>query len=239
MAIEKAWLPIAPRLLTSNGKKNGEIQLSTTKSFRVGMIVLLSSNSLPTPKSFKIKRIIDNKVYLGSPDKNILHREDMTGYLLADAAVIWANEQEKAKVPFDDQEMASWEHEPINGRRVFLIDEEGNPYGEDNPVPTTAQINLGSITFPTADTPTIVNMPMANANTEYSFSLPIDTKKFLIKLHYSKPAVLSIATTSGGDTFDLTLGDELKEDNVNLTNPIIFYVKSNKPAVRLDIFYWT
>jgi hypothetical protein len=93
MSNEKAWEAIAPRLFSANGKQNGEAPLVNARGFKVGMIVYLSSNTLVTPEIFKVKRVIDNSVYLGSVNKGIGDRADLSAYLVTDNATLWANEQ--------------------------------------------------------------------------------------------------------------------------------------------------
>jgi hypothetical protein len=109
------------------------------------MIVLVSSSALPTPVQLKVKRVIGNSVWVGLPDKGIQHRENMSAYLVADSAAIWADEQTKPNVSSDDQRMATFEHEPVNARRTIGVDELGRPWGIDNPMPTTATIDVESL----------------------------------------------------------------------------------------------
>jgi hypothetical protein len=150
MSIERLWESISPRLFSANGKQSGELPLANARGFKVGMIVSVSSSAFPTPIQLKVKRVINNSVWVGAVDKGIEHRENMSAYLLADAAAIWATEQTKPNVPKEDQAMASWEHEPANARRTIGVDELGNPWGQDNPMPVAATLDIGDITVETA-----------------------------------------------------------------------------------------
>ena len=76
-----------------------------------------------------------NSVWVGPTDKGVEIRSDVSGYLVSNGAFLFSNEQQKTNVPKDDQYQASWEHEPINARRVVGVDERGEIQGEDNPVP--------------------------------------------------------------------------------------------------------
>jgi len=126
MAIEKTWEAIPPRQFAANGTKGGEIPLVDARGIRVGMKVMLQSVALPTPKEFKVKRVRGNSVFVGPTDKSIEQRSDVSGYLLADVSFLFVNEQQKSNVPKDDQDQASWEHEPVNARRVHVVDDHGN-----------------------------------------------------------------------------------------------------------------
>lgn len=96
---------------------------------------MLQSTALTTPKELKIKRVIGNSVWLGETGKGIESRSDLSGYLVADGAFLYANEQDKAKPTEDDREFAEWEHEPVNARRRVNVDEKGQFYNRDNPLP--------------------------------------------------------------------------------------------------------
>jgi len=158
MSIEKTWEAIAPRALSANGKKNGELPLTNAKGFKVGMRIFISSNTLTDPKEFKIKRITGNSLFVGPIDKPVQYRSDVSAYTLADTSAVWANEQEKVGVPFEDRDFATFEHEPANARRVIQVDELGIPYSEQNPFPvgfsadnpipvvlTDGSINIGTV----------------------------------------------------------------------------------------------
>lgn len=99
MSIEKTWLAIAPRAFLANGKKSGEIPLSDTREIRVGMKVMLQSSAFPEPKEFKVKRVINNSIWVGPTNSGIDNRSDVSGYLVADGAFIFINEQQKSNVP--------------------------------------------------------------------------------------------------------------------------------------------
>jgi hypothetical protein len=135
MSVEKTWLAIAPVQFAANGKTSGEVQLTSSAGIRVGMKVRVQSSSLPESRELKVKRVVGNSVWLGPAEAGIERRTDMSAYTVADGAFLYADEQPKAHVPGDDQTQASWEHEPVNARRVVSVDDRGRLVGEDNPVP--------------------------------------------------------------------------------------------------------
>jgi len=137
MSIEKHWEDIPPVAFTANGTEYGELQVADTSCFKVGMVVELVSTVETTPIKLKIKRIIGSSIWVGDTGLNIKHRTDISAYLVADTATIHAPEQPKPNVPFDDRDLATFEHEPVNARRVILVDKSGNAYTEDNPLPGT------------------------------------------------------------------------------------------------------
>jgi hypothetical protein len=145
VSIEKTWGPVPPIAFSANGKKSGEIPLADARLLRVGMKIMLQSSSLPDPKELKVKRVIDNSIWVGPAGSGIEQRTDVSGYLLIDAAFVFVNEQQKSNVPIDDQEQASWEHEPVNGRRVFDVDSSGNPYEVENPYPSLTEFRRNGV----------------------------------------------------------------------------------------------
>jgi len=139
MAREKTWEAIPPVQLIVDGAQSGKVTLASTRGFRVGMRVFLQSSTLPVPKEFKIKRVSGSSaLFVGPIDQGIEKRSDVSMYLVAEGAFIFAPEQPKVTVPKDDQTQASWEHEPVNARRVISVDELGNPYSAENPLPVDA-----------------------------------------------------------------------------------------------------
>lgn len=136
MAYERFWEEIPQRLVASDGTKDGTLKIDDLRGLYVKQIVNLISNAQPV-KSFQIKRIdvYNSTIWLGPQNTNINTYSDLSIYLQADGAAIWAARQEKNTVPKDDQYRGSYETEPIVARRVIGVDSQGKHYSKDNPLP--------------------------------------------------------------------------------------------------------
>ena len=136
MSLERNWQFVQSSFI-SDGTLRGTFQVGSTVGFYVGQLINLSSTIQPEIQ-LKIKRIdSDGTIHVGSLDKGILDRTPIAQFLVADSSVAIANEQVKSKVPKVDQDAASYESEPINARRVLPIDNTGNSYGKNNPIPVS------------------------------------------------------------------------------------------------------
>lgn len=90
-----------------------------------------------------------------------------------------------------------------------------------------------------ATAPTIYNLSMPTANTEYSQPLSTHTKKILIKTR-DRTANLRIAFVSGNTaTLYVTLepGSVYSEENLDLEG-VTIYLRSNKASQTVEIFEW-
>ena len=91
-----------------------------------------------------------------------------------------------------------------------------------------------------AQTPTIYNVDMTTANTEYSQALPANTRKLDIKLRVQN-ALLKIAFVegeSGTNYIQISYGSSLHLENVKLNN-IIVYFQSPSNSQVCEILAWT
>lgn len=91
----------------------------------------------------------------------------------------------------------------------------------------------------TATQPTIYNLPMTVAGTEYSQALSNATKKILIRSR--DVSQIKFAFISGDTSLSwITIqpGAVYFEDNLSLDGAII-YLQSNKPAQVAEILEWT
>jgi len=89
-------------------------------------------------------------------------------------------------------------------------------------------------------TPTLYNVTMTSADTEYSKALPTGTKKVDIKLR-SFNALLKIAFTSGlsGTTYiQVPYGASFHLENVNLSG-VTAYFQSPTASQTCEILCWT
>jgi hypothetical protein len=147
MFIEKKLRSIAPRLFAANGSLHGLITLADIRGFSVGQEIILASSSQPELQ-VKIKRFVSlNSFYVGGLDTKIGDRTDVSAYLVADTAYAYAKEQHRPGITQGEHERAVYMEEPIVAKRVIGVDEYGNFYNTDNPVPVTidGDINVGTV----------------------------------------------------------------------------------------------
>ena len=147
---EKRIYRIPPIALTSDGTNVGHITVPDSSLFMVGQIVILNS-SATGPMNYKINRIhpVDHvTMELGPVKEHISKRSDLSAFLVADGATIEANEQERPSVPEQEIERHTYEEEPTVARRVILVDKWGCRIDDNNPLPTTAVLNVGNLEIP-------------------------------------------------------------------------------------------
>lgn len=146
MAIEQKWAAVPPRLFTANGTSLGVITVEDTRGFKVKQHVVIKSNTQEN-KILQVKRVISRTQFIVGPlavkaGQSLLSvRENISAYTVADSAFVFAEEQDKSKLKPDDIEQAVYEQEPTVAKRVIPVDQEGNFYDEDNPLPIN---NVGS-----------------------------------------------------------------------------------------------
>lgn len=88
--------------------------------------------------------------------------------------------------------------------------------------------------------PSILNVSAPVAATEYSFSLPITTTKYMFKSR--SKGTIQYAYTSGasGTTYiSVPPGNFEGDERLKLTSAITIYFQSNKTSDVLEIKYWT
>lgn len=86
--------------------------------------------------------------------------------------------------------------------------------------------------------PAIQNVVAVDADTEYSISLPADTKRFAIKARGNAQLQIAYeAGESGTDYWTLNPGSYLIEDNINLTGQVL-YVRSSKAGETVEVKSW-
>ena len=91
-----------------------------------------------------------------------------------------------------------------------------------------------------ASTPTIYNLPMALADTEYSQALSNYTKKIMIKTR-ERTTRLRFAFVSGDTDINwITIepGAVYVEENLDLSG-VIIYLQTNKASQIAEILEWT
>ena len=144
---EKRFHFINPIAFTADGQTNGRVTIADTRGLRVKTRVLISASGLD-PLELEIKQIdSDTEMYVGPIGGSIKKRTDISAYTVALSATIAANEQERPSIPEQEVERVTYEEEPVVARRVFIVDDWGNPYNEDNPFPTETVVTIPPISI--------------------------------------------------------------------------------------------
>lgn len=136
MANERKWGPVAPKLITADGGQFGLIQVDCS-GFKVKQLVTLKSNSLPQTQ-YQVKAVLNkNQMIVGLVSNKVGKDQgtNLTQWLVADAAEIGAVEQQKSVIPDKDHYEAIYEQEPTVADRVVMVDEFGEIYSDENPLP--------------------------------------------------------------------------------------------------------
>lgn len=144
MAIEQKWLDVSPRLFTANGGAEGQIKLFDTRGFKVKMIVIVQ-NSIGEQLTVQVKRVNKKSIIVGPKPGDpgtqqgkagLKTTTDLTAYTVIGGSFVYAVEQDKVKLKPDDIIQAVYEQEPVVAIRTFPVDENGNSYNQENPIPT-------------------------------------------------------------------------------------------------------
>lgn len=96
--------------------------------------------------------------------------------------------------------------------------------------------------FPTfiLSVPNIEHVDVVNSNTEYSFTLPVGTRKFQISsLNRGTVKLAYVATESSTNYVKIIPGSTLGETRVNQAASLTLYFQSNKAADTVVIYSWT
>lgn len=148
MAIERLFAAVVATPFTANGTASGIVTIADTAGFKVKMNAILKSDTLPEA-AFQVKRVISKTQLILGPSGGPLHsRADITAFTTFINTTIEANEQPRPDIPLVDLERASYAEEPTVAKRVFNVDEYGNPYTVDNPMPTRlpdGSVNIGTV----------------------------------------------------------------------------------------------
>lgn len=245
MAFEKRWASVPVTAFVADGTQEGLVTVLDSTAFFVKQRVKIGSNTQGT-SNFEIKRIIGNLIFVGPQNTNLRTKSDLSAYLVADSAFISAEEQPRPNIPPDDVWRAVYEEEPTVAIRSHLVDEYGDPYTTDNPLAVDAVLNLDSIDFPTAATPTIQNITVPTADTEQSVAIPAGSKGFRAKLrsqNNNPPGRLQIAFQAGQSNIAyLTVSPGawyIPPAELDTNAGLTMYFRSSKDQQVLEIESWS
>lgn len=136
----------------------------------------------------------------------------------------------------------------IGSVAVDITDKESSPGANDYDI-----IRLGDgeheldinpdgslpVTMSGIKTPTIINIPVITAATEYIATIPATVKKFYLKNRGNGKLQVSFVT---GETatkfFTLVAGSVYGEENLTLDSPLLIYFESTKANEIVEILTW-
>ena len=148
MALEKRLFAVAPKLFTADAGADGKVTISNASDFKVKQKVNVSGTALDQLQ-LEVKRIIsDTVIFLGPETDPITSRTDLSAYTVAAASFIFAGEQRRPSIPFEESTRAVYEEEPTVAWRTMQVDKLGNPFGPDNPLSvqlSDGNINIGTV----------------------------------------------------------------------------------------------
>lgn len=150
--IEKRLTAVPPVPFTVDLTVEGKITVANASLFKVKQHVILTNTSLPN-HTFEVKRITDiNTMMIGPVAANIGQYSDLSAYATG-SSTIFANEQQRPKIPEQEVERATFEEEPVVARRVILVDRVGDKIGNDNPLPVAfdGTVNIGQVRITAED----------------------------------------------------------------------------------------
>ena len=146
---EKSWLAVAPQLFTTDGSSSGIISIPNTAGFKVKAQLVLSASTLPN-LTVQLKRVLSSTQMLVGPiGQNINATIDISAYTVALGAFVLQNQQARVTIAPADIVQAVYEQEPTVAIRVLDVDEFGNPYNADNPMPIAfdGTVTVGDISI--------------------------------------------------------------------------------------------
>ena len=266
MAVERKWLTVLATPFTANGSATGVVTIADTTGFKVKGAAYIVANGLP-PLELQIQRVLSPTQLIVGPPRAVPNPAiftDISSYTVAANAMIGFAEQSKNLIKPEDVVTATYESDPTVAWRTVLVDQYGNFYGKNNPIPIsfdgTVSIGIvqvegtngntiepnenGSInvvpTGTVAKTPQIYNIPVMNANTEIAQPIPDNTNKIEIKVRNSA-ATLQFAFISGQSGSNYSLiprGASYYIDNI-LTTGLSIYFQTNNPNQVVEILTWS
>lgn len=140
---EKDWLAVAPQLFTVDGSPKGLVQVADTAGFKVKAQVVIQATALPN-LTVEVKRVLSKtQMYIGAVNKGINDRSvDLSAYTVAAGAFVYQDQQPRNTVSPADILQAVYDQEPGVRIRVGLVDDYGNSFNENNPLPVSVNADI-------------------------------------------------------------------------------------------------
>lgn len=84
--------------------------------------------------------------------------------------------------------------------------------------------------------PTVQNITVATANTEFPITLPIDSKRFLVKVRESD-ALMYLSFQAGGNAIMIRRGVAFVEENIDASS-LTLYLRVDKAPRTIEVLSW-
>jgi len=241
MANERKWFAVT-QAFTANGTLQGKITVADVAGLYVKSKVRISSNTQP-PQLLEIKRIEGTTVlFVGLCGDNINDRTDMSAYLVIDSAKVELFEQKIPTIKQEDIAQAVYAREPICAIRTIGVDKYGRYYDANNRFPVDATVTIGDVLVnvenPTI--PDIANVSVPLAATEVSFTFPLKTKRFLMRIRDGSANIqlAFIAGQSGTNYTTISRGCNYGSGDIDPPDPFSIYFQCDKPGKTVEILSW-
>jgi hypothetical protein len=248
MAFDKKLPAVSPQLFIADGKTDGRIFVARPGLFKTLQRVVVSSIVSPS-LIFEVKRVEPvATVTLGPLDNNLNSRSDLSPYTVVDGATILAAEQIRPFIPRDELvpnyslDDLTFDEEPVVAKRAILVNELGErigfTIGGDGKIRLAVNADV-SIPFPPDPTsPTIANVAIALPNTEISYALPANTRRFLMKARSNSKLKLSfILGDSGVAYLTIPMGGFFAETGIGAAALTLYFQSSKAPEV-VEVLSW-
>lgn len=148
MAFERKWPVVPPQAFTADGGEWGLVTVANTAGFRVKQSAYLLAVGLEAlPVQVKVV-LSPTQLVVGKIDNQIANwpRLDIRAFTVLNNASIGAQEQDKNKITNEDIQKAVYEADPVVALRTIGVDQYGNFYTPENPLPVDFE---GSISIDT------------------------------------------------------------------------------------------
>lgn len=237
MALERKWLAIPATPLTADGSTLGIVQVADTIGLRTKMRIGIYSDTAQAT-DYQVQEVLSKTTFVVGPIGPKVGRgnfSDVSRFLVSENAMFRVAEQDKNNVPEKDHYSAVYEGDPVIADRVKPVDSYGRDYTESNPIPV---IDVGG-DFSGVLEPHIQNIEALDANTEYQFMFPANTRKFLLRVRDGDSKLqLSWAEGESATNFLTVPAGCNYSEEVNIS-ALRLYFQTSKPNKIIELLFWT
>jgi len=251
---EKRFAAVPAQVFTADGGANGSVSIANTSLFKVKQQVVITATGQPNLE-LEVKKVLSpTSMIVGPVTGNINAFTDLSAYTTAASASILANEQRRPTIIGDDFERAVYEEEPTVAKRVILVDEFGNKYTEDYPLPVGATFS-GSISVGEVDqgdpNPTLSEAwpikvtdgaDILAVNSDGSINVNVSSTSSANGLTITYNEISSVAAAVETTVATLTAGlsgARVQKVDVSGNNVALFRVKLDGSTIATRRSWWT
>lgn len=241
MANERKWLVVPTQLFISDGGLEGQVQVPSTSGIKVKQKVFVGSNN-QDQINLEVKKVIDStRIVLGPISKEMNKFQDLTMFIAAFNAYLRIDSQERPAIILNEINRYVYEEEPTVAIRTVMVDELGNKYSSDNPLPVEAELNVEhlEVDIQNPGLPTIENIDTDGNEQEYTF--PVGTKRFSIKVRGGEARIFIsyVAGATSTKYFTVEMGNIYQPGELDPTmDPLTIYFKCSKASKVIEIESW-